>query len=131
MDKIARRYMAFFIVNSLMYVAVDKLREAMGHMASNEVLVVIAVIAALSVVSLMTSGACAVIIRYRDELSKLRIAAMLILVALVAILVDVCILILMTTQIAGLETGTLDRLMLAVFCQIAPFALIKWPVDQS
>jgi hypothetical protein len=131
MDKIARRYIAFFIVNSLMYVAVDKLREAMGHMASNEVLVVIAVIAALSVVSLMTSGACAVIIRYRDKLSKLRIAAMLILVALVAILVDVCILILMTMQIAGLETGTLDRLMLAVFCQIAPFALIKWPVDQS
>lgn len=131
MNKIARRYIAFFIVNSLMYVAVDKLREAMGHMASNEVLVVIAVIAALSVVSLMTSGACAVIIRYRDKLSKLRIAAMLILVALVAILVDVCILILMTMQIAGLETGTLDRLMLAVFCQIAPFALIKWPVDQS
>ena len=131
MDKIARRYIVFFIVNSLMYVVVGKLREAMGHMASNEVLVAIAVIAALSVVSLMTSGACAVIIGYCDELSKLRIAAMLILVAIVAVLVDVCILILMTMQIAGLETGTSDRLMLAVFCQIAPFALIKNPMNQS
>lgn len=131
MNEIARKYIVFFIINSLMYLAVDKFREIMGYTTSNEVIVALVVIALLSVVSLLTRGAYVAITGYNEKLPKSRIVSTLILVAVVAVLVDVIILITLTTQLAGLKTEVWDRLILAALCEIAPFVLSKKPVDKS
>lgn len=129
MKKVASMYILFFLANSLAYVLVDTFK---GKLVRNDTLsektyVSFAVVAVLSVVSLLADWIGETKISGIRKVSKARFVAMLILLIVASVLVDMYLLLLMADLMSELHANLLDRFLLAGLCQILPVELSRDP----
>ena len=129
MKKVASMYILFFLANSLAYVLVDTFK---GKLVRNDTLsektyVSFAVVAVLSVVSLLADWIGETKISGLRNAYRARIVAMLILLIVASVLVDMYLLLLMAYLMSELHANLLDRFLLAGLCQILPVELSRDP----
>lgn len=124
MKKILKKYILIFVANSFAYLIVDSFEKAMYRTISEKLYIGIAIVAVLSAVSLCTDWISKIVVSLSDRLPISRIVFMLILIMIVSVLIDVCLLSVMSDGIESLQTSLLDRFMLAFLCQMAPLVSV-------
>lgn len=128
MREAVRMYIWYFFWNSGAYALVVSLEKLLKYENGlTDKLVALAVVAMLSIVSLLVDRIGTAIIAHNEMLCGFRFVAFLVIVFVVAMFVDVCMLKLITNVVKGLNTNSLDRLALAGLCQIIPIALLRDP----
>ena len=122
-------YIWYFFWNSVAYTLVISLKKAMNYKSDSleKLHVALTVVAMLSIVSLLVDRIGTAIVARINRPFSPRLVILLLLIFVVAILVDVCILRLIANIMSDLCMNSLDRLLLAVLCQIVPIELIKDP----
>ena len=121
-------YILLFLLNSVAYVLVDTLKGKMvrNDTLSDELYLSFLVVAVLSVVSLVTDKV-GVIVKPIRKISKVYSTTVLIVIIAFFMLIDLCLLLVMSDLIDGLHMNLLDRFSLAGLCQIVPIGLLKDP----
>ena len=126
MRRIASTYVLFFLTNSIAYLLVDVLKGKIndGDTLSEKIYVGLIVLAILSVVSLIVDRVGMIVIRRIKERPKICFTIVLVLIIAISILVDMCLLSIMT-DVIELRANLLDRFLLTGLCQIVPIGILK------
>lgn len=126
MRRIAGTYVLFFLTNSIAYLLVDALKGKIndGDTLSEKIYVGLIVLAILSVVSLIVDRVGTIVVRRIKERPKICFTIVLVLIIAISILVDMCLLSIMT-DVIELRANLLDRFLLTGLCQIVPIGILK------
>lgn len=126
MRRIAGTYVLFFLTNSIAYLLVDALKGKIndGDTLSEKVYVGLIVLVILSAVSLIVDRVGTIVVRHIKERPKICFTIVLVLIIAISILVDMCLLSIMT-DVIELRANLLDRFLLTGLCQIVPIGILK------